>query len=86
MVHSSSPPRPNCWVIGNRITTNAAVGPETLKREPPVRAISGAATSTVYNPCWGATPTAMASAMARGMAMMPTVNPALMSPRNARAP
>ncbi|MNE76004.1 hypothetical protein D3C80_1722130 [compost metagenome] len=54
-----------------------------MKREPPVRAINGAATSTVYRPCCGATPTAMASAMASGMAMMPTVSPAARSPRRA---
>ena len=72
---------PNCWVIGSRITTKAAVGPEMLKREPPHRAISGAATSNVYRPCCGATPTAIANTMARGMAMMPTVRPAARSPR-----
>ncbi len=47
MVQSSNPPMPNFWVMGSSITTKAAVGPETLKREPPVRAISGAAISTV---------------------------------------
>ncbi|MNT33524.1 hypothetical protein D3C72_1694570 [compost metagenome] len=82
-VHSSNPPTPNCWVMGSSITTKAAVGPDTLKREPPVSAISGAATSAVYRPCCGATPTAMASAIARGMAMMPTVSPAARSPRSA---
>ena len=83
MLNSSRPPRPYCWTMGSRITTKAAVGPETLKREPPLRAISGAATSTVYRPCCGGAPTAMARAMASGMAMMPTVSPARMSPRSA---
>ncbi len=68
------------------MTTKAAVGPDTLNREPPVKAIKGAATSTVYRPCCGATPTAIANAMAKGMAIMPTVKPAVMSPRSAGTP
>ena len=34
------PLSPNCWVTGYRITTKAAVGPDILKREPPVSAIT----------------------------------------------
>ena len=36
----SSPCRPNSAMIGARITTNAAVGPETCTREPPSSAMT----------------------------------------------
>ena len=75
----SRPLKPNCWVTGNKITTKAAVGPEILKRDPPVNAMIIPATMAVYNPCCGGTPLAMASAMESGMAIMPTVNPAIIS-------
>ena len=75
----SRPLRPNCWVTGNKITTKAAVGPEILKRDPPVSAIIIPATMAVYKPCCGGTPLAMASAMESGIAIMPTVNPAIIS-------
>jgi hypothetical protein len=44
---SSNPPRPNLAVIGTRMTTNAAVGPETLKREPPLSEMTMPATMAV---------------------------------------
>ena len=43
----SNPLSPNCWVTGYKITTNAAVGPEILKRDPPVNAITIPATIAV---------------------------------------
>ncbi|CNU27774.1 Uncharacterised protein [Salmonella enterica subsp. enterica serovar Bovismorbificans] len=46
-VATSRPARPNCCDTGYKITTNAAVGPETLKREPPVSAITIPATAEV---------------------------------------
>jgi hypothetical protein len=36
---SSNPPMPKREAIGARITTNAAVGPDTWTREPPSRAM-----------------------------------------------
>ncbi len=44
---NSSPARPYCWAMGKRITTKAAVGPDTLKREPPARAIRKPAMTAV---------------------------------------
>ena len=60
---------------GSNITTNAAVGPEIQKLEPPVRAMIKPATIAVYSPYWGGTPLAIARAMASGTATMPTVTP-----------
>ncbi len=80
-VHNSRPPTPNCWVMGSKMTTNAAVGPDTLKRDPPKSAITEPPINTVYKPCCGGTPTAIAKAMAKGIAIMPMVKPALRSPR-----
>lgn len=65
--------------MGINTTTNAAVGPDILTLEPPVSAITIPAIMAVYNPIWGGTPVAMASAMERGNAMTPTVSPARMS-------
>ena len=45
------PDKPNCIETGYKITTKAAVGPETLKREPPVSAITKPAIIAVYSPC-----------------------------------
>ena len=78
-VATSRPASPNCCDTGYRITTKAAVGPDTLKREPPVRAITIPATAEVYRPYCGATPLPIASAIASGMAMIPTVIPAIRS-------
>ncbi|CAH0307811.1 hypothetical protein SRABI106_03951 [Rahnella aquatilis] len=61
------------------MTTNAAVGPATLKRDPPKTAMTIPAMADVYSPYCGGTPLPMASAMASGMAMIPTVTPAMAS-------
>ena len=68
------------------MTTKAAVGPEILKREPPVSAMIAPATMAVYKPCWGGTPVAMASAMESGTATMPMVSPANKSRLNSVSP
>ncbi len=60
----------------------AAVGPDTLKREPPVSAMSNPATIAVYSPYCGGAPLPIASAMASGTATMPTVIPASKSACN----
>ncbi len=80
------PPSPCVWLIGPSSTTNAAVGPETLTREPPATAMIAPATMDVYRPCCGGTPEAIASAIASGSATMPTTAPARMSRRRSRAP
>ena len=61
------------------MTTNAAVGPEILKRDPPVNAIIIPAIIAVYKPCCGGTPLAIANAMESGIAIIPTVKPAIIS-------
>ena len=78
-VATSRPASPNCCDTGYRMTTKAAVGPDTLKRDPPVRAITIPATAEVYRPYCGATPLPIARAIASGMAMIPTVIPAIRS-------
>lgn len=50
-----------------------------LNRELPQRAIAIPATAEVYSPYCGATPLAIARAIASGMAIMPTVMPAMIS-------
>jgi hypothetical protein len=65
--------------MGNSTTTKAAVGPEILTLEPPLRAITMPAIIAVYKPCWGGTPLAIARAMERGRAISPTVIPATTS-------
>ena len=46
-VASSRPPTPKRWEMGARITTNAAVGPDTCTREPPRRGMRPPATMAV---------------------------------------
>ena len=79
-----SPPTPNRCTTGTSTTTNAAVGPDTWTREPPSAAITAPATIAVYRPCCGGTPLAMASAIERGSATMPTTTPASRSFRSIR--
>src|SRR5574344_798092 len=73
------PAGPKVWATGYKITTKAAVGPETLKREPPVNEITKPATSAVYSTYSGLTPLAIANAIANGIAIIPTVIPAIIS-------
>jgi hypothetical protein len=47
MVAMNRPPMPYCWTIGSRMTTKAAVGPDTLNRDPPVNAMTTPATIAV---------------------------------------
>ncbi len=82
MVANIKPDKPYFWVIGKRITTKAAVGPVILNREPPNNAAKKPATITVYNPCCGGTPTAIANAIPKGIATIPTVIPDTISARN----
>ena len=77
---------PNRETTGARMTTKAAVGPVTWKREPPRSGTTSPAMIAVYSPCCGGTPTAMASAIDRGNATTPTTRPARMSARRSRAP
>ena len=61
------------------MTTNAPVGPLICAREPPNTEITKPATMAVNRPCSGLTPEAIAKAMARGKATIPTVVPAARS-------
>jgi hypothetical protein len=56
IVASSRPAIPSRAAIGASTTTNAAVGPETLCREPPRSAMTAPPTMAVYSPCCGGTP------------------------------
>lgn len=77
----SNPDNPYCNDTGYKITTKAAVGPETLNFEPPVNAIMKPDIIAVYRPCCGGTPLAIANAIANGIAIIPTVMPAIKSLR-----
>src|SRR5882672_9090829 len=67
------------------MTTNAAVGPVTWTRDPPSNAATAPPTMAVYRPCWGGTPTAIASAIDSGSATIPTTSPASTSCRRSSA-
>jgi len=82
----SSPARPKRAAIGDKITTKAAVGPDTLAREPPNNAVSPPATIAVYRPCCGGAPQAIARAIESGKATIPTTSPAAMSARKSASP
>src|SRR2546423_1420324 len=64
------------------MTTNAPVGPAICTREPPSAETRKPATMAVHRPRSGDTPLAMANAIARGSATMPTMTPARPSRRN----
>src|SRR6266851_1616458 len=81
-VASASPSTPCCWTIAYTITTNAPVGPPICTRDPPSAAIRNPPTIAVNSPRSGLTPLAMAKAMARGSATMPTMTPAVTSVTN----
>jgi hypothetical protein len=83
---SSRPFMPCLAKMGARMTMNAAVGPVTCVREPPSSATTKPATIAVYSPCWGAAPTAMASAIDSGSATTPTTTPAIRSARRSALP
>ncbi len=76
IVATIRPPSPKRCTIGTRMTTKAAVGPDTCIRDPPSAAMMAPATIAVYRPYCGGTPAAMASAIERGRATTPTTIPA----------
>ena len=61
---------------------NAPVGPPIWTREPPSAEMINPAMTAVKMPASGLTPDAIAKAMARGSATIPTVRPAVKSARN----
>ena len=63
-------------------TMKAPVGPPMQRRVPPTAEMMKPVMTAVTRPCSGATPLAIANAIASGMAMMPTVTPASRSARN----
>ena len=65
------------------MTINAPVGPPIWTLLPPRKETIKPAITAVMIPFSGDTPDAMANAMARGKATMPTITPAIRSERNA---
>ena len=78
-VATQSPEKPYAPRMPETITINAPVGPPIWTFEPPKTEIINPAIIAVYKPCAGETPLAMAKAIARGRAKMPTLMPAPMS-------
>src|SRR5262245_45493625 len=66
------------------MTTNAPVGPPICTRDPPSAEMRNPATMAVHKPRPGVTPLAIANAMAKGRATMPTMTPAVTSARSWR--
>ena len=61
------------------MTANAPVGPPICTRLPPKTEIQKPATTAVKRPRSGLTPLAIANAIAKGRATMPTITPATKS-------
>jgi hypothetical protein len=76
IVAIASPSYPCCWTMPYTITTNAPVGPPICTRDPPSAEMRKPATMAVQRPRSGATPLAIANAMANGNATIPTTTPA----------
>ena len=64
------------------MTTKAPVGPPICTRLPPNTEIKKPAIMAVNNPFSGDKPEAMAKAIARGIATIPTITPAMESEKN----
>ena len=70
---------PNCCTIPYTITMKAPVGPPICTLLPPNTEISNPAIMAVIKPFSGDTPDAMANAIDKGSATMPTIIPAIAS-------
>src|ERR1700686_2195815 len=81
-VHKYSPSIPYRATMPATTTTNAPVGPPICVDDPPSAEIKNPATMAQYNPACGATPEAIANAIASGSATSPTVTPARTSAVN----
>src|SRR5579864_3126573 len=79
-VHMNKPSSP--YRVTMPKTTNAPVGPPICVVDPPNAEIRNPATMAQYNPACGATPEAIANAIAKGSATSPTVTPANVSAAN----
>ncbi|MNW63543.1 hypothetical protein D3C74_417630 [compost metagenome] len=76
---------PYCSTMARRIGIKAPVGPPIWNRDPPNSEIRIPAIIVVYNPYSGLTPDAIAKAIPRGMATMPTIHPEIKSLRKEAA-
>jgi hypothetical protein len=74
-----NPFRPNSSTIPYMMIIKAPVGPPIWTRLPPSEAISIPAMMAVIKPFSGETPEAMAKAIARGNATIPTIIPETIS-------
>ena len=81
---TATTPTPWAATTGPSTTTMAPVGPETWMLEPPNTAAMTPATMAVIRPLSAPAPELTPKARASGSAMMPTVSPATMSPRQVR--
>src|ERR1700681_1280107 len=81
-VHMNNPSRPYRATIPKTTTTNAPVGPPICVVDPPNAEITKPATIAQYNPACGATPEAIANAIASGSATSTPVTPARTSAAN----
>ena len=81
-VEMMSPSTPYTCTIPYTITMNAPVGPPICTRLPPIADITKPATTAVIRPFSGLTPDAMANAIAKGSATIPTITPAITSLEN----
>jgi hypothetical protein len=76
MVASSKPVTPCASTMPNTTTMKALAGPAIWTLEPPSSATTKPPTIAAHKPDEGGKPEAMAMAMAKGRATMPTVTPA----------
>ena len=83
-VTATTAPAPWVATIGTRTTTIAPVGPETCTFDPPKTAARMPATMAVTMPASADRPELTPNPRASGRATMPTVIPAIRSPRQVR--
>ena len=79
MVASIRPLMPYCWTMPYRITMKAPVGPPIWTLLPPRNETRNPPTTALIGPFSGETPEAIAKAIAKGRATIPTIMPATTS-------
>ena len=77
-----NPVSPNWATTPATMTINAPVGPPICTWEPPNKEIASPPIIAVIRPCCGLTPLAMPKAIAKGIAITPTIMPAVRSFKN----
>ena len=82
MVAINKPVIPCCWIIPYIMTINAPVGPPICTLLPPKTEMRKPAMIAVTKPSVGPTPEEIPKAIAKGIATIPTMIPAIASCRN----